>query len=201
MFFANYGLYLLFSLPAILLGMWAQAKIRSAYGKYSQIATSSGLTGAQTARRMLDANGLSDVQIEEVAGNLTDHYDPRSRTLRLSQGVYRTNSVAAAGVAAHEVGHALQDQKDYFPLELRTALVPTVQIGSRLGPIVFMAGLFLSYLSTAASNLGFNIALFGLILFGLTALFSLITLPVELNATHTARKHGLPPVVDCTPRK
>ena len=187
MFFANYGLYLLFSLPAILLGMWAQAKIKSAYGKYSQIATSSGLTGAQTARRMLDANGLSDVQIEEVAGNLTDHYDPRSRTLRLSQGVYRTNSVAAAGVAAHEVGHALQDQKDYFPLELRTALVPTVQIGSRLGPIVFMAGLFLSYLSTAASNLGFNIALFGLILFGLTALFSLITLPVELNASYRAK--------------
>lgn len=187
MFFANYGLYILFSLPAILLGMWAQVKIKSAYGKYSRMATSSGLTGAQTARRMLDANGLSDVQIEEVAGNLTDHYDPRTNTLRLSQGVYRSNSVAAAGVAAHEVGHALQDQKNYLPLMLRSAMVPTVQIGSRLGPIIFMAGLFLSYLSSAATNLGFNIAVFGLILFALTALFSIVTLPVELNATSRAK--------------
>jgi len=187
MFFANYGLYLLFSLPAILLGMWAQIKIKSAYGKYSRIATSNGLTGAQTARRMLDANGLSDVLIEEVPGSLTDHYDPRSKTLRLSQDVYRANSVAAAGVAAHEVGHAMQDQKDYLPLQLRSAMVPTVRIGSTLGPIVFMAGLFLSYLSSASANFGFNIAFFGLVLFAATAIFSLVTLPVELNASRRAK--------------
>jgi uncharacterized protein len=187
MFLANYGLYLLFSLPAILLGMWAQMRIKSAYNKYSRVATSNGLTGAQTARRMLDANGLSDVIIEEVGGTLSDHYDPRSNTLRLSQGVYRTNSVAAAGVAAHEVGHALQDQKNYMPLMLRSAMVPTVRIGSRLGPIVFMAGLFLSYLSSASSDFGYNIAVFGLILFALTALFSIITLPVELNASRRAK--------------
>lgn len=187
MFLANYGLYLLFSLPAILLGMWAQMRIKSAYNKYSRVATSNGLTGAQTARRMLDANGLSDVIIEEVGGTLNDHYDPRSNTLRLSQGVYRANSIAAAGVAAHEVGHALQDQKNYLPLQLRSAMVPTVRIGSRLGPIVFMAGLFLSYLSSASSSFGYNIAVFGLLLFALTAIFSVITLPVELNASRRAK--------------
>ena len=118
---------------------------------------------------MLDANGLTAVQIEEVGGTLSDHYDPRSNTLRLSQGVYRSNSIAATGVAAHEVGHALQDQKNYLPLMFRSAMVPTVRIGSRLGPIIFMAGLFLSYLSAAAADFGYNIAFFGLLLFALTA--------------------------------
>jgi len=187
MFLANYGLYLLFSLPAILLGMWAQMRIKSAYNKYSRVATSTGLTGAQTARRMLDANGLTAVQIEEVGGTLSDHYDPRSNTLRLSQGVYRSNSIAATGVAAHEVGHALQDQKNYLPLMFRSAMVPTVRIGSRLGPIIFMAGLFLSYLSAAAADFGYNIAFFGLLLFALTAIFSIVTLPVELNASRRAK--------------
>lgn len=149
--------------------------------------SSNGLTGAQTARRMLDANGLDEIQIEEVSGTLSDHYDPRTKTLRLSQGVYRANSVAAAGIAAHEVGHALQDQKNYLPLQLRSAMVPTVRIGSRLGPIIFMAGFFLSYLSSASSNFGFNIAVFGLLLFALTALFSIVTLPVELDATRRAK--------------
>jgi Zn-dependent membrane protease YugP len=187
MFLQNYGLYILFSLPALLLGLWAQAKVSRSYRKYSQLASQNGLTGAQTARRMLDANGLSNVKIEQVAGTLSDHYDPRSNTLRLSQGVFHANSIAAAGIAAHEVGHALQDQKGYLPLVVRSAMVPTVSIGSRLGPIIFMAGLFLSYLSSASSNFGFQIAAFGLLLFALTALFAIITLPVELNATRRAK--------------
>lgn len=187
MFFGNYGLYILFSLPALLLGLWAQAKITSAYGKYSKVRTQTGITGAQLARTMLDANGLQEVTIEQVAGNLTDHYDPRSKVLRLSQGVYGSPSVAAAGIAAHECGHALQDNKDYFPLQIRSALVPTVQIGSRLGPIIFMVGLFLSYLSSTSSNFGFQIAAFGLLLFALTAVFAVLTLPVELNASRRAK--------------
>jgi Zn-dependent membrane protease YugP len=187
MFFANYGLYILFSLPALLLGLWAQAKVNAAFRKYSQVANQNGLTGAQTARRMLDANGLEDVQIEQVSGMLSDHYDPRSRTLRLSQGVYHANSVAAAGIAAHEAGHALQHQNGYLPLQVRSAMVPTVMIGSRLGPIIFMAGLFLSYLSSSSSRFGFNISVFGLLLFALTALFAIVTLPVELDATRRAK--------------
>ncbi len=175
----NYLLYLLISLPALLLGFWAQSKIRSAYAKYSQVRTTTGMTGAEVARQMLDRNGLSNVRIEQVSGSLSDHYDPSSKTLRLSQGVYSSPSVAAAGVAAHETGHAIQDANSYGPLKLRSFMVPSVQIGSWVGPIVFMVGLALS--ST-------NIAWLGIILFSATALFSLITLPVELNASSRAKE-------------
>ncbi len=175
----NYLLYLLISLPALLLGFWAQSKIRSAYAKYSQVRTTTGMTGAEVARQMLDRNGLSNVRIEQVSGSLSDHYDPSSKTLRLSQGVYSSPSVAAAGVAAHETGHAIQDASSYGPLKLRSFMVPSVQIGSWVGPIVFMVGLALS--ST-------NIAWLGIILFSATALFSLITLPVELNASSRAKE-------------
>jgi hypothetical protein len=130
---------------------------------------------------MLDHNGLSAVRIEQVTGNLTDHYDPAKNVLRLSQGVYNSPSVAAAGVAAHEVGHALQDKEKYGPLVLRSLLVPTVQIGSWLGPIVFAVGLMLNTQS------GTDIAVIGLLLFSATALFSLVTLPVEFNATKRAK--------------
>jgi Zn-dependent membrane protease YugP len=175
----NYLLYLLISLPALLLGFWAQSKIRSAYAKYSQVRTTTGMTGAEVARQMLDRNGLTSVRIEQVSGSLSDHYDPSSKTLRLSQGVYSSPSVAAAGVAAHETGHAIQDATSYGPLKLRSFMVPSVQIGSWVGPIVFMVGLALS--ST-------NIAWLGIILFSATALFSLITLPVELNASSRAKE-------------
>lgn len=181
MYLGGYGLYLLFSLPALLLGLWAQAKVKGAFNKYSKVGTTTGLTGAEVARRMLDSNGLRSVQIEEVGGNLSDHYDPSKKVLRLSTGVYRSPSVAAAGVAAHESGHAIQDLEHYGPLKIRSFMVPSVQIGSWLGPIIFMIGLFM------ASSTGTTVAWFGLALFTLTAVFALITLPVELDASNRAK--------------
>jgi Zn-dependent membrane protease YugP len=181
--FGGYGLYILFSLPALLLGLWAQAKVKSAFNKYSQVRSYTGLSGADVARRMLDGSGLQNVKIEQTSGMLSDHYDPRSRTLRLSQVVYQNNSIAAAGVAAHEAGHAVQHRDHYIPLQFRSFMVPTVQIGSWLGPIIFMLGMFLSN-----SNFGYNMAVFGIILFSATAVFAIVTLPVELNATHRAKE-------------
>lgn len=181
MLFGGYGLYLLFSLPALLLGLWAQMKVKGSFNKYSKVRTTTGLTGAEVARRMLDSNGLYQVRIEEVGGNLSDHYDPAKRTLRLSTGVYRSASVAAAGVAAHESGHAVQDAEHYGPLKIRSFMVPSVQIGSWLGPIIFMIGLFM------ASQTGTMIAWIGLALFTVTAIFALITLPVEIDASNRAK--------------
>jgi uncharacterized protein len=180
MFFSP--LYLIFALPALILGLWAQARVRSAFGKYGRVRTVSGTTGAQAARRILDLNGLYNVSVERVSGFLSDHYDPRSKTLRLSPDVYDTPSLAAVGVAAHEAGHALQDQQHYAPLQLRSAMVPSVQIGSWLGPIIFMVGLFMS------GGFGTTIAWAGLILFGATAVFALVTLPVEFDATKRAKQ-------------
>jgi Zn-dependent membrane protease YugP len=179
--FAGYGLYLLFSLPALILGLWAQAKVKSAYNKYSRIRTYIGLTGAQIARKVLDSNGLQDIRIEQTQGILSDHYDPASKMLRLSEGVYQSNSIAAAGVAAHESGHAIQHREGNAMLKFRTAIVPTVQIGSWIGPIVFMIGLFLN------SAFGDQVATVGLILFSATAVFALVTLPVELDASKKAQ--------------
>jgi Zn-dependent membrane protease YugP len=175
-------LYFIFALPALILGLWAQMRVRSSFAQYSRVRTASGATGAQAARRILDANGLQNVDIERVQGRLSDHYDPRSKTLRLSPEVYEVPSLASVGVAAHEAGHALQDKSHYAPLTLRTAMVPTVQIGSWLGPIIFMVGLFMS------GALGNSIAWFGLVIFGATALFALVTLPVELDASKRAKQ-------------
>ncbi len=181
MYLGGYGLYLLFSLPALLLGLWAQAKVKSAFSKYSKVGTTTGLTGAEVARRMLDSNGLRNVGIEETSGTLSDHYDPSKKVLRLSSGVYRSPSVAAAGVAAHESGHAIQDLEKYGPLKIRSLMVPSVQIGSWLGPIIFMIGMFMS------SQTGTTIAWIGLALFTATAVFALITLPVEIDASNRAK--------------
>ena len=179
--FGGYGLYILFSLPALLLGLWAQAKVRSAYNKFSKVRSHNGLTGAEVARKFLDSNGLFDVDIEMVKGFLSDHYDPGKKVLRLSPDVYRSNSLAAAGIAAHEAGHAMQDKKGYFPLKIRSAMVPSVQLGSWIGPIIFFIGLFLSPM------IGTQLAWFGLILFAGTALFAFVTLPVEFDATKRAK--------------
>ena len=177
--FGGYGLYLLISLPALLLGFYAQAKVQGSFNKYSKVRTSNGMTGADVARKVLDANHLESVQIEQTKGSLSDHYDPRSRILRLSQAVYDTPSIAAAGVAAHEAGHAIQHSQNYGPLALRSLMVPTVQLGSWLGPIVFMAGFLFR-------NNG--LALIGLILFAATAVFSIITIPVEMDASRRAKE-------------
>ena len=178
---ANYGLYFLFALPALLLGLWAQWKVQSAFKKYSQVRTSVGLTGEQVARHILDMNGLGQVQIEMSQGLLSDHYDPSNQVLRLSPDVFRSNSIAAAGVAAHEAGHAIQDKEGYFFLKFRSAMVPAVKIGSWLGPIIFMIGLFMN------SVIGTNIAWAGLLFFAATAIFAVITLPVELDASKRAK--------------
>jgi uncharacterized protein len=179
--YSSYLIYILFSLPALLLGLYAQARVKSAFNKYSQVRNYTGLTGAQVARRVLDSNGLQNVRVEQTNGMLSDHYDPQSKVLRLSEGVYGTPSIAAAGIAAHESGHAIQDSERYFPLQIRSTLVPTVQLGSWLGPIIFMVGLVMS------SAMGEKIAIGGLILFALTAVFAIITLPVELDATRRAK--------------
>ncbi len=187
----GYGLYFLFVLPAFLLGLWAQSRVRSNFNKYSRVRTMRGLTGAEVARAMLDSEGLYQVKVEETKGTLTDHYDPRTKTLRLSPEVYRTPSVAAAGIAAHEMGHALQDARRYAPLVARSALVPAVQFGSTLGSWMLFGGLLLN----AFSGFGFNLAVAGLALFALTAVFALVTLPVEIDASRRAKKllagHGI----------
>jgi len=178
MYFGGYGLYLLISLPALLLGLYAQAKVKGAFNKFSQVRTSNGMTGAEVARKILDANNLQEVRIEEVRGTLSDHYDPRKKTLSLSQAVYATPSIAAAGVAAHEAGHAIQHSVNYGPLALRSLMVPAVQLGSWFGPIIFMGGLLFT---------SETMALIGLLLFAATAVFAIITIPVELDASKRAK--------------
>ncbi len=175
-------MYFLFALPALLLGMWAQFRVSSAFSKYSEIGTRSGMTGAQAARRILDYNGLQNVTVERVDGFLSDHYDPRVKVLRLSSAVYDQPSLSAVGVAAHETGHALQDKEHYLPLTFRSAIVPAVQIGSSLGPIIFMVGLFMTQF------VGTTVAWIGLILFALSAVFAVVTLPVEFDASNRAKK-------------
>lgn len=171
-------MYFVFALPALILGLWAQFKVQSSFRKYSQVRSMVGLSGSEIARRMLDMNGLYNVNVEMVQGFLSDHYDPSKRVLRLSPDVYRGNSLAAAGVAAHEAGHALQHQDAYLPMQIRTAIVPTVQIGSWLGPIIFLVGFFMQF------N---QLAWIGLILFAATAAFAIVTLPVEFNASRRAK--------------
>jgi Zn-dependent membrane protease YugP len=169
--------YFLFAIPALILGLYAQFKVRSAYNKYLQVRNQSNISGYEAAQRLLQSNGLDTIQITETPGELSDHYDPRGKILALSQGVARTPSVAGLGIVAHEVGHAMQDKEGYTMLRLRGGLVPIVQIGSWLGPILFIVGLLLSL--TPLSTVG-------LLLFTGTLVFSLITLPVEYNASSRA---------------
>jgi Zn-dependent membrane protease YugP len=181
MFFID-PLYLLLAIPPLLLGLWAQFRVQSTFAQYSRVRTSTGVDGAHAARKILDINSLQTVNIERVAGTLSDHYDPRHKVLRLSQDVYATPSVAAVGVAAHEAGHALQDKVSYGPLRLRSAIVPAVNIGSWLGPIIFMIGFFM------AGTFGNTLAWVGVVLFGATAVFALVTLPVEFDASKRAKQ-------------
>jgi Zn-dependent membrane protease YugP len=166
-------------LPGLLLGMYAQSRIRMNFMRYSQVRTVDGITGAEVARRILDLQGLRDVRVEYTPGLLSDHYDPRSKILRLSQQVYFVPSVAAAGVAAHEAGHAVQDAKDYFPMEARSRIVPLVQLASQIAPWLFIGGITLQ---------SATLTCVGVILFGSSSLFALITLPVEFNASARAER-------------
>ena len=171
-------LYLILALPGLLLGLWAQMRVKGTFSKYSKVRTTRNLTGAEIARYLLDNQGLQDVRVEETQGFLSDHYDPRTRVLRLSPDVYRTPSVAAAGVAAHEMGHALQHSAGYAPLQIRSAIVPVVQFGSSLAPILILIGFLLRFTA---------LAWVGVILFAGAVVFSLVTLPVEFDASRRAK--------------
>lgn len=189
------GSWLIFVLPALILAGWAQMKVTSTFSKYSRVPSGSGLTGAQVARQILDRNGLYDVRIEPVAGNLTDHYDPRTRVLRLSNSVYGNSSIAAISVAAHEVGHAMQHSEGYFPLILRNNIAPIAGFGSRIVGILVLLGLIMS--ADFLVNLG-------IALFLAVVLFQLITLPVEFNASNRALvqlENGIAPRENLRPAK
>ena len=164
-------------IPALLLALYAQWKVKSTYEKYSQVACSRGYTGAQVARYILDDYRLQNISVEPTPGELTDHYDPRTQKLCLSQGIYDGNSVAAIGVAAHEAGHAIQDAKAYAPLKIRNGLVPVTNFGTTLAFPLFILGMF------AGMPQLMDI---GIILFSLAVIFSVITLPVEFNASARA---------------
>ena len=169
--------YLVLVMPAILLGLWAQMRVKSTYARYSQVRAGRGITADQAARLILDMNGLRDVPIQRISGSLTDHYDPRDNTVYLSDSVYHAPTVAAVGVAAHEAGHAVQYAENYGPVRLRKAIIPATQIGSKFSFILLIIGMAL-YSQT--------LFLTGILLFSLTTIFQLVTLPVEFNASARA---------------
>lgn len=180
-FWENYYLYIVLVLPCVIWAMIAQIRVQSAYGKFSRVRTMKGLTGAEVAEKILRSQGITNVAIAPCKGQLSDHYDPRSNTVFLSEGVYNSNSVAACGIAAHECGHAIQHAQGYAPLKLRAALVPITNLGSNLAmPLVLIGLLFSSF------SYGFYIALAGVICFATATVFQLVTLPVEFNASRRA---------------
>jgi Zn-dependent membrane protease YugP len=170
---------MLFALPGLVLALAASAMTRSTFAKYSRVRAASGMTGAEAARAMLYSQGIRDVTIEQTRGFLADHYDPRTNTLRLSQDVFHSNSLSAIGVACHEAGHALQQAHQYAPLALRSSLVPATQFGSQAAPIILLLGLLLH---------APLLIQFGLILFTAVVIFTLVTLPVEWNASTRAKE-------------
>lgn len=171
--------YLLFMIPGLLLAMWAQAKVKSAYEEARQVRSRSGMTGAECAERILESNGIHDVTIEQTPSLLGDHYDPRNRVLRLSPDVHDGQSLASLGIAAHEVGHAIQHATHYSPLALRSGLVPVAAFGSQISYVLIIAGLIFAAFRP--------LAIVGLLLFGVTVLCQLVTLPVEFDASRRAR--------------
>ncbi|AGT44367.1 neutral zinc metallopeptidase [Treponema pedis str. T A4] len=171
--------YIVLVVPTLLLSLYAQFKVKSTFAKYSQIQTQRRITGKEAAKLLMRTNGISDVGIQQVAGSLSDHYDPAGKMLRLSEPVYDKTSIAAVGVAAHETGHAIQDKEKYGPLVLRSTLVPVANIGSTAGPYLALAGIIFSI------NLLLNL---GIILFAVAVLFYFVTLPVEIDASRRALK-------------
>jgi uncharacterized protein len=174
--------------PALIFMIYAQIKVSSTYKKYSKIGNQRGITGAQAASQLLKSNGLGSVPIEVIEGKLTDHYDPTKKVLRLSPDVANTASVAAIGIAAHEVGHAIQHQTNYGFMGIRAALVPAANIGSTVGWILVILGVILASLSKGLAGFGTLIATAGIFLFAAAVLFTLVTLPVEFNASSRARQ-------------
>ena len=169
-------------LPCLILSMWASANVNSTFKKYSGQLSSRRITGAQAAQRVLMANGVQGVKIQRVSGNLTDHYDPRTNVIRLSDNVYDNTSTAAIGVACHEAGHAVQYAQSYAPIKLRAAVIPVTNLGSKLAMPLILIGLLLSYLG----NISYMLVYAGIACFGLSLVFQLVTLPVEFNASRRA---------------
>jgi len=180
MFFPFFDPSMILLIPAFALALWAQARVKSTYRKFSEVASTSGMTGAQVAKRILAMEGISDVTVEPIEGELSDHYDPRTRTVRLSEGIFGINSVAALGIAAHEVGHAIQHNRNYAPLGIRHALVGPANIGSTLAMPLFIVGMIFS-----AGQLKILMDI-GIFLFLGALVFQLVTLPVEFNASSRA---------------
>ena len=179
-YFGFYGFdiyYLVLVVPCVILAFWAQGKVKSTFSRYERVLSRRGLTGAQAAEAVLRQNGVTGVRIEWVAGKLSDHFDPRTNTIRLSNAVYASTSVASIGVAAHEAGHAVQYAVGYFPIRLRAAIIPVTQFGSMVAFPLILLGLFM--------NSGIMIDI-GILAFGLSTVFQLVTLPVELNASRRA---------------
>lgn len=175
-FFIDYW-YIVLVLPAFILAAIAQAKVKSTYSKFALVISKKGYTADQVARIILDKNGLYNTKIERIRGNLTDHYDPRDNTVRLSETVYGSASVAAIGIAAHEVGHAVQHAENYAPIQFRTSIIPITNFGAGVSPILLLVGLLLG---------SHPLVMFGIALYSLMALFQLVTLPVEFNASRRA---------------
>ena len=174
--------YVVLVLPCVLLSLWASANVNSTFRKYSQQYSSRRLTGAEAAQRVLSANGVYGVRIERISGNLTDHYDPRTNVIRLSDGVYDNTSTAAIGVACHEAGHAVQYAQDYAPIKLRAAIIPVTNFGSQLAMPLILLGIVLSAFGSMSDLLIY----LGIGCFGLSLVFQLVTLPVEFNASRRA---------------
>ena len=184
-YYYGYGFdwtYLVIVLPCILLSMWASSSVNSTFKKYATVYSYRRITGAEAAQRVLSANGVRNVRIERVSGNLTDHYDPRTNVIRLSDSVYNSASVAAIGVACHEAGHAVQYAESYFPIKVRAAIIPITNFGSKLAMPLILLGILLSYLG----NFSYTLVYLGIACFGLSLVFQLITLPVEFNASRRA---------------
>lgn len=177
-------LYLILVLPAVIFSLWASIRVNTTFKKYSKIRSMRGITGAEAARRVLDANGLQHIRIEQIPGDLTDHYDPRSDVIRLSESVYGNTSVAAVGVACHEAGHAVQHAENYAPVKIRAAIIPVTNIGSRLAIPLIILGILLNSLASAPEFL--VIAYIGVACYGLCTLFQLVTLPTEFDASRRA---------------
>ena len=174
--------YVIFVLPCLLLSLWASANVNSTFKKYAKQLSYRRITGAQAAQRVLTANGVSGVRIERVSGNLTDHFDPKTNVIRLSDSVYDATSTAAIGVACHEAGHAVQYAQNYAPIKLRAAIVPITNIGSRLAMPLILLGLLFSF----GESVSFGFVYAGIACFGLSVVFQLVTLPVEFNASRRA---------------
>ena len=174
--------YVVLVLPCVLLSLWASSSVNSTFKRYSQQFSRRGITGAQAAERVLRGNGVTGVRVERVSGNLTDHYDPRTNVIRLSDSVYGSTSTAAIGVACHEAGHAVQYAQSYGPIKLRAAIIPITNIGSKLAMPLILVGLLLA----AFENLSYGFVYLGIACFGLSLVFQLITLPVEFNASRRA---------------